>query len=76
MAGIIAAAVCAVLAGSRSFAAIAQWAADLDAADLHRLGLTRAKASDASTFRRILSRLDAEVLDALIGAYLGPGPAS
>jgi predicted transposase YbfD/YdcC len=70
LAGIVAAAVCAVLAGSRSFAAIAQWSADLDAADLERLGLTRAKSPDASTFRRTLSRLDAAVLDALIGAYL------
>ncbi|WP_345718722.1 ISAs1 family transposase [Kineosporia mesophila] len=70
LAGIVAAAMCAVLAGSRSFAAIAQWAADLDAADLQRLGLTRAKSPDASTFRRTLSRLDAAVLDALIGAYL------
>jgi len=70
LAGIVAAAVCAVLAGSRSFAAIAQWTGDLDAADLERLGLTRAKSPDASTFRRTLSRLDAAVLDALIGAYL------
>jgi predicted transposase YbfD/YdcC len=68
--GIIAAAVCAVIAGSRSFAAIAQWAADLPAADLHRLGLTRPDAPDEATFRRVLSRLDATVLDALIGAYL------
>jgi predicted transposase YbfD/YdcC len=68
--GIVAVAVCAVLAGSRSFAAIAQWTADLDSADLARLGLTRPTAPEQSTFRRVLSSLDAAVLDGLIGAFM------
>jgi len=39
--GLLAVAVCSVLGGARSFAAIAQWAADLGCEDLARLGLTR-----------------------------------
>jgi hypothetical protein len=73
LAGIVAASGCAVLAGSRSFVAIAQWTAELagsDPGDLARLGLTRSSAPDESTFRRVLSRLDATVLDALIGAFM------
>lgn len=38
--------------------------------DLIRLGLTRPSAPGESTFRRVLSRLDASMLDALIGAFL------
>ncbi len=68
--GIVAVAVCAVLAGSRSFAAIAQWAGELAPADLARLGLKRPDAPDEATFRRLLTRLDATGLDALIGAFM------
>jgi hypothetical protein len=60
----------AVLAGARSFAAIGQWAADLAPEQLSGLGLTRAVAPDTSTFRRVLTRLDAAVLDALVGAFI------
>jgi predicted transposase YbfD/YdcC len=70
LAGIVAVAVCAVVAGSRSFAAIAQWAAELAPEDLTRLGLRRSSAPDEATFRRLLARLDAVVLDALIGAFM------
>jgi len=68
--GVLAVAACAVLAGARSFAAIAQWAADLDVADLARLGLTRASAPDEATFRRVLAGLDAAVVDALLAVFL------
>ena len=37
---ILALAVCAVLAGARSFTAIAEWAADADSETLARLGVT------------------------------------
>lgn len=70
MVGMLAVAVCAVLGGARSFAAIAQWAADLDAADLSRLGLTRPAAPDEATFRRVLAGLDATVLDGLLSAFM------
>ena len=68
--GVVAVAVCAVVAGSRSFAAIAQWAGELAPAELTRLGLRRPVAPDEATFRRLLARLDAVVLDALIGAFM------
>jgi predicted transposase YbfD/YdcC len=70
VAGIVAVAICAVLAGSRSFTAIAQWTAELQPADLARLGLTRPATPEDSTFRRVLSRLDASVLDGLVGAFM------
>jgi hypothetical protein len=70
LAAIVAVALTAVLAGARSFAAIGQWAADLAPEQLSGLGLTRAVAPDTSTFRRVLTRLDAAVLDALVGAFI------
>jgi predicted transposase YbfD/YdcC len=70
-------AVCAVLAGARSFTAIAEWAADADTETLARLGVTGAAPSE-STFRRTLQRLDADELDDLAGqwaqARTAPGP--
>jgi DDE family transposase len=47
-------AVCAVLAGARSFTAIAEWAADADRKTLARLGVTGTVPSE-STFRRTLA---------------------
>lgn len=70
LAGLLAVSICAVLAGARSFAAIADWAAELPLPDRVRLGLTRPSPPQESTFRRVLSRLDAGVLDALIGAFV------
>ena len=66
LAVILGLAVCAVLAGARSFTAIAEWAADADADTLARLGVTGAVPSE-STFRRILQRLDADIFDDLAG---------
>jgi hypothetical protein len=59
-------AVCAALAGARSFTAIAEWAADADEATLAGLGVTGAVPSE-STFRT-LQHLDADALDAAAGA--------
>jgi hypothetical protein len=61
-------AVCAVLAGARSFTAIAEWAADADAETLARLGASKAVPSE-STFRRTLQALDADALDDLVGQW-------
>jgi predicted transposase YbfD/YdcC len=61
-------AVCAALAGARSFTAIAEWAADADEATLAGLGVTGAVPSE-STFRRALQNLDADALDAAAGAW-------
>jgi predicted transposase YbfD/YdcC len=61
-------AVCAVLAGARSFVAVAEWAADCDPATRAELGMVGSVPSE-STFRRVLQRLDAEVFDAVCGAW-------
>ena len=70
-------AVCAVLAGARSFTAIAEWAADADEETLARVGVTGTVPSE-STFRRVLQRLDADAFDELAGQWAArrttPGP--
>src|SRR5262245_49415996 len=59
LAVILGLAVCAVLAGARSFTAIAEWAADAGQETLARLGVAGPAPSE-STFRRTLQRLDAD----------------
>ena len=61
LAGVLAVAVCAVLTGARSFAAIGEWALDLRSDQLARLGLERAPVE--STLRKLFARLDAAALD-------------
>jgi hypothetical protein len=77
LAVILGLAVCAVLAGARSFTAIAEWAADADEPTLARLGVTGPVPSE-STFRRTLQRLDAGAFDGLAGRWAqqrtAPGP--
>ncbi len=77
LAVILGLAVCAVLAGARSFIAIAEWAADADQDTLRGLGVTGAVPSE-STFRRTLQRLDADAFDDLAGQWAAqrtaPGP--
>jgi hypothetical protein len=66
---LLAVAVCAVLAGATTFAAIADWAADLDEPARHRLGL-RGRIPVGSTVWRFLVRLDAQVLQAVLSGWL------
>jgi DDE_Tnp_1-associated len=72
-------AVYAVLAGARSFTAIAEWAADADTETLAGLGVSGAVPSE-SAFRRTLQRLDAGAFDELAGHWAarrtGTGPAA
>ena len=68
LAGLLAVSVGAVLTGARSFAAIGEWAADLGAERLSRLGL--ATAPEESTLRKLFARLDADALDRVLGAWL------
>jgi predicted transposase YbfD/YdcC len=68
LAVILSLAVCAVLAGARSFTAIAEWAADADQATLDALGVTGVVPSE-STFRRTLQNLDADALDDAAGGW-------
>jgi predicted transposase YbfD/YdcC len=58
----------AVLAGCCSFAAIGEWAAALTPTALSRLGARAAPTE--STIRRAFARLDPEVLDRVIGAWM------
>ncbi len=65
---ILALAVCAVLAGARSFTATAEWATDADEETLARLGVM-GKVPAESTIRRVLQRLDVDAFDKLAGAW-------
>jgi hypothetical protein len=68
LAVILALSVCAVLAGARSFTAIAEWAADADEAPRTSLGITGGVPCE-STIRRTLQRLDADAFDDAAGAW-------
>jgi len=71
LAGILAVAVTAVMAGARSFTAIDEWAADLPAEHRTRIGLGPGAASpDESTLRKLFARVDADALDRVLGAWL------
>jgi predicted transposase YbfD/YdcC len=71
-------AVCAVLAGATSFAAIIDWLYDLDGPDQVRLGFTRGVPA-GTTMWRLLTRLDAGVVSAVLAGWLRsrtpPAPA-
>ena len=67
--GLLAVGIAAVIAGSRSFAAIGQWAADAGADVLAGLGAARGPAEE-STFRRAFALVSADVLDRVLGAWL------
>ena len=69
LAGLLAVGIAAVIAGSRSFAAIGQWAADAGPEALAVLGAARGPA-DESTFRRAFALISADVLDRVLGAWL------
>ena len=69
LAGLLAVGIAAVIAGSQSFAAIGQWAADAGAEVLAALGAARGPA-EKSTFRRAFALVSADVLDRVLGAWL------
>ena len=58
-----------MIAGSRSFAAIGQWAADAGVEVLAALGAARGPAEE-STFRRAFALVSADKLDQVLGAWL------
>jgi predicted transposase YbfD/YdcC len=65
---ILALAVCAVLAGARSFTAIGQWAANASDQVLLLLAVGGCPPCE-STIRRTLQRLDGDELDSVIGGW-------
>lgn len=63
------AAVClALLCGAKSYAAIAQWAADQDLALMHRLGFTR-RPPKLGGFRKLLMALDVAAFEAVLSRW-------
>lgn len=67
---VVALAVCATLAGARSFTALAEWSQGVSREGLRRLGAKRSRPPSEPTFRRVLQRLDANALDAQIGQWV------
>ena len=73
---LLAAAIAAVLAGSRSYTAIGEWIADAPPPVLASLGIRRDPLTrrfeppDEATIRRVLEAVDAEALDKAAGAWL------
>ncbi|MDU0287726.1 ISAs1 family transposase [Saccharothrix longispora] len=61
-------AVCAVLAGASSFAAISDWLRDLDGHARERLGFDRIPS--ATTMWRLLTRLDVDLLATVLAGWL------
>jgi len=68
LAGLLAVGLAAVIGGSRSFAAIGQWAADAGQDVLIALGAARGPA-DESTYRRAFAQVSADALDLALGAW-------
>jgi predicted transposase YbfD/YdcC len=68
LAVILGLALCAVVAGARSFTAIAEWAADADQGTRDALGVSGVVPCE-STFRRTLQNLDADALDDAAGGW-------
>ncbi len=60
--------VCAVIAGAKSFVAIAEWAADAPPHLLTGLGARDGSPSE-STFRRTLERINGDALDKVLGGW-------
>src|SRR5213592_2188458 len=69
LAGLLAVGIAAVIAGSRSFAAIGQWAGDAGPDVLAVLGAERGPAEE-STYRRAFALVSADMLDRVLGAWL------
>lgn len=63
-------AVCATLAGARSFSAIYEWAADQSYELRKRLRCWHGRAPSERTFRRVLLSIDAQQIDTKVGQWL------
>jgi hypothetical protein len=70
LAGMLALAVTATVAGCRSFAAIGQWATETAADKLASFGLSSSRAPDESTLRKLFARIDADAFDRALGVWM------
>ena len=66
---ILATAICAVLAGARSFTAMGEWAAEQSRENLLRLGSRRGKPPSERTYRRVFREIDVKALDRRVGQW-------
>lgn len=67
---VLAGTVCAVIAGSRSITAIAEWMADQSHETLKQLGAKYGKPASERTLRRVFGRMDVADLDQRIGRWM------
>ncbi|WP_433788678.1 ISAs1 family transposase [Actinoplanes sp. CA-252034] len=67
---VVVAAVCAVIAGCRSYTAIAEWVADVPATTALTLGITPGRRPSEAMIRRLLQALDAQLLTTAITVWL------
>jgi predicted transposase YbfD/YdcC len=67
---VVTAAVCAVVSGYRSYAAIAEWVADVPDATAQALGIAADRRPSEEMIRRLLQTLDPDLLTTVIGAWL------
>lgn len=66
---VLATGICAVLAGARNFAAMAEWTAEQSKETLVRMGSKRGKPPSERTYRRIFGSVDVEELDRRTGQW-------
>ncbi|MEU5554304.1 ISAs1 family transposase [Micromonospora sp. NPDC047793] len=67
---VVTAAVCAVVAGYRSYTAIAEWIADVPAATIVALGIAPDRRPSEAMIRRLLQALDPDLLTAAVSGWL------
>ncbi len=70
LAVVVTAAVCAVVAGYRSYTSIAEWVADVPAATALALGIAPDRRPSEAMIRRLLQALEPEQLTRAIGVWL------
>jgi predicted transposase YbfD/YdcC len=67
---VVSAAICAVVAGYRSYTAIAEWVGDVPATTVIALGIDPERRPSEAMIRRLLQALDPDLLTAAIGDWL------
>jgi predicted transposase YbfD/YdcC len=76
LAVVVTAAVCAVVAGYRSYSAIAEWIADVPDTTVQALGIAADRRPSEAMIRRLLQALDPDLLTTVISAWLASRPTA